>query len=693
MWAGSSGGGFAKNNLNRKQLGLVQKNELQYGKAAHNMILCIYKPANNLLYAGTQLEGLRIHNLQTGSMEEVINPAAATANYVHSIAASADTSLWMATAEGLYHFNTDTKQFSHYIDSSYLATTAGLYVYKLKGRDTLLYSSDHGAVFFDIRHKAFDHLKSYKDSKGRHMNLVINKAAEDNDGNIWMGCLGYGLVKYNLNSGTIEIIEAVRNFSITVNALFFDNGKLWVCTANGLLVYDPYSNQILETFSPARGLPGNVIYSIEKDAAGNFWCGSNVGLLKIDNRTHKVTQVKASAGLQADEFNTGCSTTDNDGNLYFGGINGITYFNPSRFTIDQFSPQPLIESIKVANGEINLKAGIHYTNEITLTYLQNFITLEFGVTNFINHDECQYKYQLEGVDDDWVLAGNRSFVNYSGLKPGTYTFRLQSCNSTGIWSQNITLLTIIISPAWWQTWWFQLISIIAISVLLFYLIRKTIIDVRYRAETKQKITETEMAALKAQMNPHFMFNCINSIDAFIHSNDKYNATLYLNKFAKLLRNILDSSKQNTVLLSKDVDTLKLYIELEQLRHENKFTSRVEVDQELLFSDYKVPPLIIQPFVENAILHGLKNLPGNDGQLNISIKKAGDSIQYIIRDNGIGREAAKAIAQNKDSSYGMAMSLDRIKLFNREPNASMEIKDLYENGKATGTKIIVYLKIN
>ena len=114
-----------------------------------------------------------------------------------------------------------------------------------------------------------------------------------------------------------------------------------------------------------------------------------------------------------------------------------------------------------------------------------------------------------------------------------------------------------------------------------------------------------MAALKIQMNPHFVFNCINSIDAYIYSNDKYNATLYLNKFAKLLRNILDSSKQNTVAFLKDVEILKLHIELEELRNENKFQITMHVDNELMENDYKVPPLIIQPFVENAIRHGLK----------------------------------------------------------------------------------------
>lgn len=205
-------------------------------------------------------------------------------------------------------------------------------------------------------------------------------------------------------------------------------------------------------------------------------------------------------------------------------------------------------------------------------------------------------------------------------------------------------------------------------------------------------SEMEMAALKAQMNPHFIFNCINSIDAFIHSNDKYNATLYLNKFAKLLRNILDSSKQNTVAFSKDVETLKLYIELEELRHENKFKTSIRIDDELLVNDYKVPPLIIQPFVENAILHGLKNREDNEGILQVEIKKRADKIEYTIKDNGIGRKAAGLIAQNKGSSYGMQMSFDRIKLFNREEDPSVQVTDLYDDDMPLGTEVKVFLNL-
>lgn len=208
----------------------------------------------------------------------------------------------------------------------------------------------------------------------------------------------------------------------------------------------------------------------------------------------------------------------------------------------------------------------------------------------------------------------------------------------------------------------------------------------------EQLLNAKLEALQSQMNPHFIFNCINSIDALIHSNDKYNATVYLNKFAKLIRNILDGSKQNTVTFSKDVETLKLYIELEELRNENKFKTFIEIDNTLVEGDYKVPPLIVQPFVENAILHGLRNKSDNGGILNVRIRKLNEKIQYLIADNGIGRVAAGKIKQNKESHLGMEMSFDRIRLFNAEETTSVNIKDLYVDGVAIGTEVTVNLNI-
>ncbi len=207
----------------------------------------------------------------------------------------------------------------------------------------------------------------------------------------------------------------------------------------------------------------------------------------------------------------------------------------------------------------------------------------------------------------------------------------------------------------------------------------------------EQLSNAKLDALRSQMNPHFIFNCINSIDALIQSNDKYHATVYLNKFAKLLRNILDSSKQNTVTLSKDIDTLKLYVELEQLRHENKFTAEIYTDDFLIQDDFKVPPLIIQPFVENAILHGIRYRTDNNGKLKVSVSKKNNYLQYVIEDNGVGISFHQN-KKNEKTSYGIEMTIDRVKLFNNEEKASIEIIDLIAQHKPIGTRVTVLLKL-
>jgi ligand-binding sensor domain-containing protein len=691
MWAGSSGGGFAMHTAKNNSFNLIRKTQETYGKSAHNMILSLLKTDANTIYTGTQLEGLRKYNNETGNIETVFTSKESLANSVYKVVSSSPTDLWLATSFGLVGYNTVTKKTIYYRDTAYAASTAGQFLYKLKDKNTLFYSSNKGALFFNIDKKQFRQaVKKYKNDS--QMNLVINDAWQDNNHNLWLASSGYGLVKINLDNELAEEDTTIGKYSKNIYTLYNNNDTLWLGTSSGVIIYLPYKNELLKTITVANGLPGNVIYSIEKGLDKNFWCGSNKGLIKINPYTSDVMQINTSAGLQADEFNTACSEVDTTtGLLYFGGINGVSYFNPTKILTDTFSPQPVILGFKIFNQPANLPQNIANTYTISLNHNQNFISINYGSLNFINHDGVIYSYFCNGVDPEWVQAGSRDYVNYSSLSPGKYTFFVKCANSNGIWSSE-KVLEIIIKPAFWQTWWFKAMCVFCLLAGVYYLVATRVAYIRKKASLKQQITETEIAALKAQMNPHFMFNCINSIDAFIQNNDKYNATLYLNKFAKLIRNVLDSSKQNVVPFSKDIDTLKLYIELEELRHKNKFTTQLEIDPELLYRDYRVPPLIIQPFVENAILHGLKNKPGNNGILNITIKDINDTIQYCITDNGIGRKAASQIVQTKEASYGIQMSFERVKLFNKEMEPSVRITDLYNNVDATGTSVIISLKI-
>jgi two-component system, LytTR family, sensor kinase len=208
----------------------------------------------------------------------------------------------------------------------------------------------------------------------------------------------------------------------------------------------------------------------------------------------------------------------------------------------------------------------------------------------------------------------------------------------------------------------------------------------------EQLSNAKLQALRSQMNPHFIFNCLNSIDNLIQMDEKEKATLYLSKFAKLIRSILENSAHNTVPCWKDMETLQLYLELEALRFDHKFSYTVEVANEIINGDYKVPTLLIQPFVENAIHHGLLNKIKGEKKLMVKVLVAGNKIHYIIEDNGVGRIMAAAYKQlNKPAtqSMGMQLTADRINLFNRQANGSVKITDLYDENKyAIGTKVEV-----
>ncbi len=217
-------------------------------------------------------------------------------------------------------------------------------------------------------------------------------------------------------------------------------------------------------------------------------------------------------------------------------------------------------------------------------------------------------------------------------------------------------------------------------------------------ETQKKMADVEMQALRAQMNPHFIFNCLNSINRYIVKSDQATASLYLTRFAKLIRLILDNSNSKNVTLSNELEALRLYIEMEALRFDKKFNYRITVDESVSVDSVEVPPLIIQPYVENAIWHGLLH-KDSGGQLNIHVSMIGDSIlQCIVEDDGVGRDKAKGLKSKSATtrkSLGMKLTEDRISLLNKHAqlNASVDIIDLKtSDNEAAGTKVILKIPV-
>jgi hypothetical protein len=471
----------------------------------------------------------------------------------------------------------------------------------------------------------------------------------------------------------------------------FNDSTLVIGTVYGGIDFFNKKTKIFSGLSTGKnGLPSNTINCVKKDKHNDIWFTTEYNLYKYTCSDNEFIHYNIQPGIINAVFRSGHFYCLNDGRWVTNTETEIICFNPDSLQKQEPVNLPvIITGFKIFDKDIFIDSFLYANRPIALSHKQNFISIEYGTLNFSGLQETKYYYQLEGVNKEWVYAGSQRIANYTNLEPGTYSFHVRTGNKT---TDQITSFKIIIEPPYWQTTWFRLLIILLVAALTYLFFKRRINSIRHEAELKQRIAETEMMALRAQMNPHFIFNCINSIDALIQGNDKYKATVYLNKFAKLIRNILDSSKQNLVALSKDMETLQLYIDLEKLRNENKFTAKIDAEKEILQDNFKIPPLIIQSYVENAIIHGLKKRQDNNGILFISVSKQNGRLRFIIEDNGVGRQATANTKQEIKSSYGMQMSSERIKLFNKEETASVFITDLEKDGKAAGTKVEIFLNI-
>jgi ligand-binding sensor domain-containing protein len=692
IWAGTSGGGV--NLCKQNKLGIQYIAEMSLGQAVHNMSLAIAYQQGTL-YIGTLAEGLR--GYKNNQLIKFKNNVAE--HGVYGIDASTPGYLYLATTTGLQLFNTQTGITKNISNPQAPASQLGVCVYRLPGTDSLFYSSNKGSTFYNPKNNVYTPIKS-TNKKTDSINWVAYCAQADNNKNLWVGSLGMGLVQYNWATQHFTIIQPLRSISKNVRSIYVNLPFVFAGTDNGLVQYNIQTNTIEKHYNAANGLLSNVVYGILPDEQGRIWLSTNKGISILNLTNQSFIHLTATLGLQADEFNTNAAITLPNGNLSFAGINGVNIFNPSRLLDDTVSLNPFVEAVLVKNKVYPWINNIAYTNTVNLSHNENFITIQYGTNDFNNIADKYFAYQLQGADADWVIAGSRLQANYSNLAPGKYTFKIKSRNRSGVWSNPVSALTIIIQPAFWQTWWFKLLCTLLIAALIYWLVKKRIANVRAQGQArlqtaalKQQVTETEMQALRLQMNPHFLFNSLNSINSFIVENKTVLASDYLTKFSRLMRLILENSRKETISLEKELETIRLYLLMESLRFNNKFEYKINVEDDSALGNLQVPPLIIQPFAENAIWHGLLHKP-EVGLLEIYIKTIQNQLQITVTDNGIGRQQAallKSKISNSQKSYGLEITNQRLAALNA--NNIIHINDLVnEQNQPIGTQVIILIAL-
>jgi hypothetical protein len=402
---------------------------------------------------------------------------------------------------------------------------------------------------------------------------------------------------------------------------------------------------------------------------------------------------KAVNGIASNEINGLAKHNDS---LWVATSAGLTVFSERNISTSVVRPPVYVTGIKVNNQDTALR------ERYVLPSVSNNIKIDFVGISYRSAGMTKYNYKMDGIDPEWNTTGYRS-VQYPSLPPGDYAFSVYAVAADGIRSLQPATVHFTVFPPWYRTWWFVLGSIIVSGSLVTFLIYRRLRQIRLRegekTELNRRAADMELKALRAQMNPHFIFNAMNSIQNFIIRNESESAHRYLSKFSKLIRNVLDNSKNKLVPLEQELETLELYLELESLRFEHKFTYAFIIDPSIDMNFAEIPSMLIQPYVENAIWHGLLHRPEN-GKITISMTLTeNDIIRCMIEDNGVGRRRSQELKKNMvrtHKSVGMEVTRERLEIINKTSNSdlSVHVTDLYDDaGNPCGTRVIIYIPVN
>ncbi len=659
IWIGSSNGLVltAKGDTIKKR---YVYDSLNKNSISNTYVDMICKDQNGKLWVSTYGGGFNHFDQATGKFKrfqhDPKNKNSLINNTVITILLDKDQNLWLGTFDGLDKMDTKTERFTHYQHSS---------------KDT----------------------NSLSDN-------AIQCLLNDKSDQLWIGNGSFGGVNV-LNKQTGVFAHYFKGSNIS--SLFQDaKGIVWISTSNGIFSYNSSTKKFTPFIDPNTGVQIKNVQSITEDNQKNLWLFCPVNILKVNGNRSSLVIYGKYFGVKSNLLNFVKSLKGPKGNILCGTQNGYYDFFPESITANATPPQIALTDFFIDEQLINpgsnspLKTALSQTREIDLNYKQNIFSFEFAVLHYSDPENNQYRFMLQNYDKTWRNAGTEKKAFYFNVPPGHYIFRIRASNNIGIWAEKN--ISIIITPPWWQTWWFWTI-VVLLLIGLFYVIIKVRVRIVRREERlksgyEKELLELEAKALRAQMNPHFIFNCMNSIKSLIQKNDQEKSILYLTTFSKLIRTVFQNSDKREISLYDEIETCRLYTQLESMRFSNRFNYQFNVDETLDLKSIMVPALIIQPFIENAIWHGI--MPKNEeGTVTVTVAKNDNTICCIIDDDGIGREVSK---QNKflsadaaHQSKGEHLTQARLDLDNilNERNATIEIVDKKDGSvKPIGTKVII-----
>lgn len=509
--------------------------------------------------------------------------------------------------------------------------------------------------------------------------------AVDRQHTIWIGTSD-GLYWYT-GSETVPYKNEDPLFRQRVTDIDFGPaGEMIVSTrGGGLLVVDKDTTYVVRA---ADGLATDqcgklcVVDSV-------VWVCSNNGLTKMvlhrngNGLTFRFQRFGLQHGLPSEQVN---NVVPVGNHLFLATGHGLAWMNTEQFRFNTQAPPVYINTFHVNNHELPL-------DSVALGWNDHDVTIGFIALLFKSQGLVQYRYMLEGYENEWHYTTER-VAHYYNLPAGNYIFIVSAMNENGNWNEAPARKPFMIPLHYTQTAWFLTLIYTAVVLVLVALVLIYLRQQRTKAKAALDLAIAEQRALRAQMKPHFIFNSLNSIQHFIINRDEDAAQLYLTSFAQLMRRVLDHSRTGNITLEEELNTLRLYLDLEKLRFGNNFRFSIEVPHGLNTSSLLLPPLFIQPFVENAIWHGLQ-MQKNDPVLTVLFEVNGNTLKCVVEDNGIGRKRAAEIRKQHHVSTGLKNVEERVKVLNATSRGkiSVSITDLQDAaGNPAGTRVEILFPV-
>lgn len=377
-----------------------------------------------------------------------------------------------------------------------------------------------------------------------------------------------------------------------------------------------------------------------------------------------------------------------DDTLWIATAKGLNFLATTTLEQPKVAPVTRIDRVML-NGTEQLRSGAQ------LTYDQNNISIKYTGIAYREGDGISFKYRLNQDDAQWLETNDRA-VNFNSLPPGEYVFEVLSMNELGNWQDEPAVFEFSVLPLFWQTTTFFVFCVLVFLLLIGLVYRLNINRIKARLEKEQQFVFYQQRSVAMQMNPHFLYNSLNSIVKFISTNERGQAVRYLSRFAKLMRHFLNNSKNDFVSLEEELTALELYCSLEKVRFKDRFDYEFSVDLKDDREDLYIPTLLLQPAIENAIRHGIAHL-NRHGNLKVTIEQQSNILKAIVEDNGVGRKASAGYRKklgDDGSLHSTEITRERISLLSKSQgqNLKYEIEDILEGEEVRGTRVIFELPL-